>query len=109
MSDFSINLNNLKTAVNRAAGKAAVKVEEFGNKAAEGIHRKALSTRLSAEYEQLGRLVYLRLSDKVAGGNILTSGNDELADKIAGVMKNIEKLESVLAKLNAEKNDGNLQ
>ena len=102
MSDFNINLNDLKTAVNRAAGKAAVKVEEFGNKAAEGIHRKALSTRLSAEYEQLGRLVYLRLSDKVAGGNILTSGNDELADKI-------EKLEAALAKLNAEKNDGNLQ
>lgn len=109
MSDFNINLNDLKTAVNRAAGKAAVKVEEFGNKAAEGIHRKALGARLSAEYEQLGRLVYLRLSDKVAGGNILTSGNDELADKIASVMKNIEKLEAALAKLNAEKNNGNLQ
>lgn len=95
MSDKQIDWEEFKTSVNRAAGKLAVKAEELERKAKDGLHRKAVESRLAEEYEQLGRLTYKRLSS-TDGEN--SESDSAMTRKIAILMKNIEKLEAELAK-----------
>lgn len=95
MSERQIDWEELKVSVNRAAGKLAEKAEELEKKAKDGLHRKALEARLAEEYEKLGRLTYKRLCTEVADD---PEQYGAVTKNIAAAMRNIEKLESELAK-----------
>ncbi len=77
--------------VNKVAGKAAVKLEEFSDSAAKYMREKSLDVKLCEAYEKLGRLYYAQLN-----------GQPSKADKIHACMEEIDNLRAQIADIKAQ-------
>ena len=97
-SGMKNNWESIKSSFSRTVDKVAVKAEELTEKTKLELHKKALRSRLSTEYEKLGRLSYARFSDNTSQDDNESSSTKEFAI----IMKRISSLEAELARSTAE-------
>ena len=84
------NWNEFLSAAKKTFNKAAVKVNDFADCAAESIKIEALKIKLSEKYEELGRVVYEEMRAEKADA-------EKVGEKAADVDDIIAKIEALKA------------
>lgn len=88
------NWNEIVSAAKKTFNKAAVKVNDFADCAAESIKIEALKIKLSEKYEELGRVVYDEMrADKADAEKVgeKAAEVDELIAKIKALKESKKK------------------
>ena len=89
--------NEIKSSISRAAGKVAEQAEELTEKAKREVRKKAIESKLSTEYEKLGRLAYARFTSPEESESDMQEGFSDTAKQVSEVMKRISMLEAELS------------
>ena len=79
------NWNEFLSAAKKTFNKAAVKVNDFADCAAESIKIEALKIKLSEKYEELGRVVYEEMRAEKADAEKVGEKAAEVDDIIAKI------------------------
>ena len=95
------NWNELVSGAKKTFSKAAVKVGEVADSAAESIKIEGLKIKLAEKYEELGRIVY----EEVRSSKTNAARVGEKAAEIDALLVQIEELKSKKSNKKEEQKD----
>ena len=75
------NWNEIKTKINKTAGKLAAKTSEVADTASKHVKLKAMDGKIAKKYEDIGRYYYKQLKDE-----------QTQADKLSELVCDVDKL-----------------
>jgi hypothetical protein len=103
-AEFNKKLDSFIAGVKKATKKAANKTMELADAASLNIKLQALNVKLSEKFEQLGRLSYQKLEGigEITDGANAEVEADDVVDKIAATVDQINKLYEEISCLKAE-------
>ena len=103
-TEFEIKLDRFIGTVKKATKKAANKTMELADAASLNIKLQALNVKLSEKFEELGRLSYQKLEGigEVSAEEGAVVVADDMVDKIAATVEEINKLYEEISCLKAE-------
>ena len=103
-SEFNKKLDGFIRSVKKATKKAANKTMELADVASLNIKLQALNVKLSEKFEELGRLSYKKLEGigEITDAEGTETAADDVVDKIATTVEEINKLYEEISCLKAE-------